>query len=335
MPAIAWWRREERPRVDAYAARLYTPVAARLGFTAKQGESASDRRLRNRVLGLLQHTGEPGVTAQLAKLGRAYAGLDDGKLHAEAVSPDLAGLALYAAVQAGDAALFDALESRLGALDDAQLRERIVGALGGVRDPERSARALALSLDPRLRKQEVLTSIWGQAVDERTRPAAWAFVQAHFDELVARTPETYGPGLAYIPSGFCDAGRAPEMRAFFEPRIAKVNGMKKTLRESLERLAALRGRGGGPAGERARLLRRALRDEPRAGEAGQERQGGQEGARVDGSRSGARLAQRALDGSLSRSGFTRRRTASRPAACRARCAPAARRGCRSRSPRRR
>ena len=225
---------EERARVDAYTSALLAPVLARVGTAAKAGEPTATRRLRRGVLGLLARVEDKHALALLGRLGRAYAGLADGKFHPEAVDPDLAGLALDVAVEHGDAALSDALEKRLAAVEDGELRERVLHALASARDPARSAHARALALDPRLRKQEVLIPVFQQARDPRTREATWQFVQERFEAIAAAMPPTYASSLPYVAAGFCDAARAEEVAAFFGPRAAKYNGLSLSLRQASE-----------------------------------------------------------------------------------------------------
>jgi alanyl aminopeptidase len=254
-----------RVQANAYAVELFGPVLRRLGFASRQGEPPSARRLRVEAMRLLAAAGHPEVVREAARLGRAYAGLEDGRFHPEAVDPDLAELALGVAVEHGDRAIFDALLARLPTTDDTALRGRILDALGHARDPERSARALALTLDPQLRKQEGLTELFQQSQDPRTRDAAWRFLQAHFDAVLAKIPEPYAP---YLPSlaNFCDAAHAAELKAFFEPRAAKIAGLAKSVRQAEEsvRLCEARALGQRASAERF-FANRAARKVPTPG----------------------------------------------------------------------
>jgi cytosol alanyl aminopeptidase len=225
---------EERPRVNAYAVKLFSPVLKRVGFSASKGESTATRRLRRQVIRLLADSRDSGVLKEAVKRGLAYAGLADGKFHPEAVDPDLAGLVLEIAVEEGDQKIFDALVERLTHTDDTETRERILGALGNARDAARSGRALALSLDPQLRKDEGMTEVFTQSGDYRTREAAWAWLQANFDALVPKVPEAYAAFIPFVPASFCDAKHANDAMAFFSPRAERYPGMPKNLRQSVE-----------------------------------------------------------------------------------------------------
>lgn len=220
-----------RAAVDAYTLRLFAPTMKRLGFAPRPGENASSRRLRVSVVGLLAEAQDPWVLKEASRLGRAYAGLGDGRFHPEAVDPDLAPVALGVAVETGDDALFDALLQRLATTDDVALRGQLLSALGQARDPRRSARALALSLDPALRVQEGLTTVFVQSMDHRTRDAAWRFLKENFDALALKVPPTYAAHLPYAASGFCDLAHADEARAFFSARAEKHNGMERNVRQ--------------------------------------------------------------------------------------------------------
>jgi alanyl aminopeptidase len=224
----------ERARVDAYAVKLFTPAYKRLGFAAVKGESTSDRRLRGQTISLLTSAKDPAALREAVKRGRAYAGLTDGKFHTEAVDPDLAGLVLGVAMEQGDQAIFDAMLDRLAHTDDAELRGRILAALGSVHDRARSDRALALSLDPKLRTDEGATEVFLLSGDYRTRDAAWRWLQDNFEALLLKIPENYAAFAPYVAGSYCDAKHAEEARAFFEPRAEKYNGMPKNLRQVLE-----------------------------------------------------------------------------------------------------
>ena len=225
---------EETARVDAFTSRLFAPVLARVGFSAKQGEPAATRRLRRRVLEMLAHVEDKAVVAELTRRGLAYAGLADKTFHPEAVDADLAGLALSTAVKFGNLALFDTLTQRLATLDDAEIRSRVVSALASVTDPDRAAKALALTLDLRLRKQEALTPVFAMADEPKTRDAAWKYLTEHFEQAIAASPESSAAYLPWVITGFCDAERAKEQAAFLEPRAPKYSGMGQNVRQALE-----------------------------------------------------------------------------------------------------
>jgi len=224
-----------RAALRARIAKLYGPAVAQLGWTPSPGERPWRRRLRSELLGFLATQIEvPAVQAEAARRGRRLLGLDRDRVrHADAVAPDLAEVALAAAVRTGGAEVFDALLDALVHDDDAQLRERALVALGKSREPALVGRALDLALDPRLRKSERLFALRGLLDDAATRAAAWSWLTAHFDALLPLLPDRFAgriPGMLRL----CDAQRIDEVRAFFAPRVDQLTGGPRLLAQALE-----------------------------------------------------------------------------------------------------
>jgi len=71
-----------------------------------------------------------------------------------------------------------------------------------------------------------------------SRDVALAWIEAHFDELVARLPSAVLGRVIASVGGVCDAARARAQETFFAAHTADVEGVAKDLRQSVE--AALR-----------------------------------------------------------------------------------------------
>jgi alanyl aminopeptidase len=233
-----------RPRARALASALYRPHLAELGWDPRPDEPLERRRLRQEVVEFLVWTArDPEVRREAARRGLAYAGVADGHFHPESVSLDLAEVALAAAVDEGDEALFSALEARLFATQDGETRQRILDALGRATAPALSARALRLAGDPRLRVNERAVPLHLQGMRAETREAAFRSLPARFDALVATLSPIMAGRIPRIFRGFCDSGKAEELRAFFGPRLERFPGARGPLAqvaESIELCAALR-----------------------------------------------------------------------------------------------
>ena len=113
---------------------------------------------------------------------------------------------------------------------------------GAANDPALAARALALSLDPRVRVNEVTNTISRQLDMPETRDAAWAWLEAHFDEVFARVATTRAGYAPWMATSFCSEERAVAVEAFFAPRIEALPGGPRNLAGALEaiRLCAAR-----------------------------------------------------------------------------------------------
>jgi len=226
-----------RPQVEAYARKLYQPAYRRLGWKPRPGENRFARAFRTAVIEQLVETGQDkAVQREAARRGVAFAGLPGKQFHPEAVDPDLAPVALSVAVRQGGAPFFDALVARLGTLEDADLRDVALTALSSVVDPALSAKALALSFDPRLRQNERAGLIFNQLGQLETREAALQWLEKNFDALAKVLPEQYASGLTQAGGNFCDRKHLNEIAAFFGPKAEKSPGGTRGFRQSQERI---------------------------------------------------------------------------------------------------
>jgi cytosol alanyl aminopeptidase len=224
-----------RANVEAWARKLYAKTGAALGWTPSKNESSERTILRQSVLSFLTFTArDPAIRKEAIARGRAFIGFGkDSALHLDAIDSNLAGIALSAAAEDGDAAFFDALLAHLDKSDDTVMRSRLLGALASVHDPKLAERALALTLDKRLRTNEVLQPLGTQLSMLETRDAAWQWLRTNFDAIVARISPNRAGALPYYVR-YCDEAHAAEMEAFFTPKIAKLDGGPRNLANALE-----------------------------------------------------------------------------------------------------
>jgi cytosol alanyl aminopeptidase len=226
----------QRAALRTRIAALYAPAVRALGWVPAAGDRPWRRLFRGELLSFLALEIEhPAILAEAARRGRRLIGVDRDRVrHPDAVAPDLAGIALGAAVRTGGADVFDALVAELARSSDAQLRQRILAALARARDPALVARALDLALDPRLRKNERVVALEVMLESLDTRDAAWAWVEAHFDTLAPMLPDRFGGRLPRSVA-MCDPQRIAAVRAFFAPRVDKLTGGPRILAQALER----------------------------------------------------------------------------------------------------
>ncbi|MBW2456952.1 MAG: M1 family metallopeptidase, partial [Deltaproteobacteria bacterium] len=240
------WLRDDplRGAVEAYGRKLYGPTYRRLGWQSAPGETPERQLLRKNVINFLASTArDPDVRKAAAARGRRFLGQGaDGKLHRDAVSPDLAAVVLRMAGEEADETLFDACLTHLGRAQDEDLRVNLLGALGAVRRPKLARRALALTLDPRLKINEMMTPLWIQLWTDHSRDAAWRWLESNIDPL---TEKLSSRGAGWLPGTarvFCSEEKARAAHDLFAERVTQLSGGPRELDKALEsiRLCAAR-----------------------------------------------------------------------------------------------
>ena len=89
---------------------------------------------------------------------------------------------------------------------------------------------------------EIGRGLWGQASDRRTIDGAFAFVTSRYDDIAAKLPEDWRPGLAGGFDGCCAEDKAQAVDAFYAPKVKSTPGLDRVLAQTLEeiRLCAAR-----------------------------------------------------------------------------------------------
>jgi len=245
--------------VATYASRLYRKRYKQLGWQARRRDSSDTKLFREAVIRfMVMDVRDREARTRAARLGRAYVGYRT-KANQALVDPQLADLVLATAVQESGEGLFDHLLVRLDSSTDATARNRVLSALGHAEDPTLSARALDLSLDPRLRVNEIGQLLRAQFDNPRTRDRAWTWLTEHFDELTARLGTARGGAMPWYAASFCSEEAAAEVQGFFEPRVAELAGGPRNLAGAVEAIAL--------CAEKARIYEPGVEEEfsPRKG----------------------------------------------------------------------
>lgn len=226
-------------KLRARLQRAYGREGRRLGWAGRRGRTESEdvRLRRSAIVGFLAtQAKDRNVRREGERLGRAYVqwGREAAAVDTDAVPADLAVAALTVAVQEGDAAFFEHVLGVLSRTEDGAMRENLLRGLGATEDAELGARAMALSLEPELRVNEVLFPVALQLRNPTTRATAWAWLKEHFDVLVDRLPPSYAGYLPQLMSGACEAATADAVQAFFESRVEEIPGGPRNLAAATE-----------------------------------------------------------------------------------------------------
>ncbi len=224
-----WWRADREANYARFVSKMYGQKARALGFTPKPGDDDETKLLRRALLGFVALEGqEPDLQAEARRLSLKW--LDDPS----AVSADMVGDVLEVAGRYGDRALFDRFRAAAKTNPRRRDRARLYSALGSFQDPALLKEAFALTLDPSLDYRETDSTFFSAIGTSAGRAALWDFVQPNFDAIVARMPRETTGQIAYVASGFCDAAKEKEAKAFLSGRVEKLPGGPRNLAQTME-----------------------------------------------------------------------------------------------------
>ncbi|HSN27720.1 MAG TPA: M1 family aminopeptidase [Kofleriaceae bacterium] len=212
----------------AWGVKIVGPTARALGWKRAKTDSDDRQKLRITALGWVARF-DAGLRAQAEKLADKWladrTGIDD----------DLVDMALSVAARGNDPARFDRILAAAKAPRDRNEQQRLLGALASFRDPKLAQRALELTLSPTFDLRESLRILFMELYQHDTRDLAFAFIQAHLDELLAhmRSDEAAG-ALAAIVEAQCDPARRKAAADLVTPRAAKFDGAQNAVAQALE-----------------------------------------------------------------------------------------------------
>ncbi len=226
----------KKSEMEQFSSNLYQAVYEKLGFASRPTDTEDNRLFRIDLIDFLAFAArDRAVRSEANKRGRAYVGAaTNNQIHPDAVDSDLVPVALGVAVQEGDEPFFDLLVKLLKESNDSLLRDRILTALGKADGSLLAQKALALSLDPTLRVNEIAIPLEQQLKQMETRESAWEFLKQNFDSLTARLSPTDGGALPRLAESFCSEARASDVEQFFASRIKTFPGGERSLRRCLE-----------------------------------------------------------------------------------------------------
>lgn len=227
-----------RTEVAGWAGRLYTPLYRRLGWRSRTSEASDAKLLRKTVIEfMVMDVRDETARRAAARRGDDYIGRLEGHKKAQRLDSELVGTVLATAVQERGAGAFDRLVAVLETSTDATTRGRIVSALGHAESPELSDRALALTLDTRLRSNEAPRILRAQFFNPRTRERAWTWFKANFERLTERLGPRFAGRSPWYASSFCSESAVDEVSDFFGPKVESLSGGPRNLAGALESIA--------------------------------------------------------------------------------------------------
>lgn len=203
-------------------------------FEGPPGEQDAARRRRVRIATFLaREARDPEVRREASRRGLAFLGLEKGAFQPQAVSPDLAALALEVAVQESGAPVFEALVQRLSSTQDTPTRHLILWAVAGTEDPALAPRAAALWRDPRLRPNERLFRVL-LSESSAARRRAFEQVRRHLNEITAIVPANFVSLLPLVAGSFCELRQLEEAKAVLGAAVERYPTMRLNATKALD-----------------------------------------------------------------------------------------------------
>ena len=220
-----------QPRRARFVRRLFGPLARRLGFEPRPGESEDQRMLRPQLLWMVANVGEDAaLRAEARRLTLRW--LEDRRV----LSQEAAYAVLGTAAAGGDAALHQRLREALRTTLDVQERDLLFSALGTFKDAALSRASLDLLLAPEVDAREALPILFGQLAEPSTRAGAFRFLREQFEPLLQRLPRDTAAWLLATAGYFCDAEQRQQVADFLGPHARRIEGGERALAQSLERV---------------------------------------------------------------------------------------------------
>ena len=198
----------------AYARSVLRPMAQRLGWDEKPGETPATQELRRTLLRDLGGWGDADVIAEARRRYQVFL-----KDHT-AIKPDDQEVVLGIVGQYADTATFEQLHAIARDEKDAGAQERYYTALMNVADDTLAQRAAAIALSGEIPPQsEQIRLVLVITLAEQHPALAWQTVTTNLDQLLAPYPK-YAPLItAQLPERLWNGAPLPDIEGFVRTHL--------------------------------------------------------------------------------------------------------------------
>ena len=218
----------DRPALAAALRAIVGPTLARVGWTAKPGESELERQLRGTIVGALGTLGDdPEVQKHAREL---YARFEENP---ESADRDLVPPLVNILAHCGDAARYEEFKKKYKSPRTPQEEQRYMYSLAGFRDAALLRKTMEMTLDGQVRTQNSPYLMHSLLLNTASRYEAWDFVKAHWNTMVEKYPDNALPRMCEAVVGLLD--REDEVKKFFAEHRIRLGG--KIIDQHLERLS--------------------------------------------------------------------------------------------------
>jgi puromycin-sensitive aminopeptidase len=219
----------QRPALQAFVQTLLTPVAQRLGWDPEAQEHELVSQLRGELLGTLGTLGEEAAIQAEAK--RRYQQYRENPAAVDRnIVPALVSIAAYT----GGCTEYEAFRQNFKTARTPQEEQRYLFALAAFRSPELLDQTLHMTVSGEVRTQDAPYLMRSLLMNTEVRERAWAFMKAHWAEMVQRYPESSIVRMCEGITALVTPALESEVRDFFAAHPVKQG--QKTLEQHLEKL---------------------------------------------------------------------------------------------------
>ena len=205
------------------------PALERVGWTPKEGEPALVSQLRGDLIGALGTVAEDKACQERAR--ELYARYE---IDADAVERNLVPALVSIVAHTGDAADYEKFYNKYKSAKTPQEETRYLFALGAFRPPELIDRTLKMTVSGEVRTQNSPYLMRGILFNKDAREKAWAFMKAHWEEMLRQYPDNSIPRMCEGIIGLVSPELEADVKQFFAQHPVKQGA--KQIEQHLERL---------------------------------------------------------------------------------------------------
>lgn len=201
-------------KLRAFSAHLARKQYNRLGWSANQGESETDTKLRATIIGMMIYGQDKDALAAALDLFKSTS-LED-------LNPELRAVIIGAAVRYGDdPTIIDTLINAYKTSSSSELQQDIASGITSSRNPDVIARVLALITDDTtVRHQDVFRWFIWTIRNRYGREQAWQWMQDNWDwiDKTFGSDKSYDDYPRYSANSLTTRQHLQQYRDFFTPK---------------------------------------------------------------------------------------------------------------------
>jgi puromycin-sensitive aminopeptidase len=209
--------------------QLFTPAVERLGWTPRKGESELESQLRGDLIGALGTLAEDKDCQQRAR--ELFAQHEKAP---DSVDRNLIPALVAIVAHTGAKPEYEKFCNRFKTARTPQDETRYLFALSNFRAPELIDRTLELTINGEVRTQNSPYLMRGILLNRHAREKAWAFMKAHWEEMLRLYPDNAIPRMCEGIIGLVKPELEADAREFFAKHPVKQGA--KQMEQHLERL---------------------------------------------------------------------------------------------------